>query len=799
MQRVSDLAVTRQGSSVVTQSKQFRVQFNLSKGTWDYVDQAGHTIIRNAYTRIVLQDGTALATSESDGTREFIADTAQEDEFGVYQPVKFSYQSDTKGIRINLYLKCYSKAPYIILTVGVENLSDANITLDRITVIGVSMLNPDARGGIYLGGVPSDYHLFLNVNPSLNQGVRKIYDGFSINKKISTQACYDGLLYDTNSQRSLVFGFLSAHKWWSTVDVGYNSQTQKDQKEKGIDGWALRHRCEHQPCAPGEEMKSELAYLNFSSSPTDSYQLYTEMVAKRMGAQESGGVFSGWNAQRTDKKKQIDAAYILGQVNQISQNRLFYPSQPGSVEYVHIEDGWQQSIGSNAVHSQCFPDGMKSVVDKIHAKGLKAGIRFDPFSVAVDSNLIKGHPEYFLKDRDDKPAVLTLEDGAKVALFDVSQPEARVNIRERLRQIIDEWGCDLVKANLLSYTIGPLAEFGDFVWHDKSLTSVELYRLGIQLLNQVIRESPRKALLEGHNTCLVPSIGGFSLNYPLSTDGSHLGSGAWNDSRGLKHTISAHAAYMSMHNTAWANEFGAIAINEPCPINEVIVAMTAAALSGGIITCADEFSSLNPARAELLAKLFPLTGKSATPMDLYQNRFPQIWNMQIQASFDSWNILGVFNWKDQIDDVHLDLDALGLDSSNFYLVHDFWNRQYLGVVRGRVAVSDMPSRSARLLCLRAERDTPQLISTDIHFTQGGVEILSAGWDRKSQSFLAVCKPPRHGKGTLFIHVPEGYVPAATSCYGANYEYTLNAPIYELTFSPTDELVHASVRFEKTSG
>ena len=799
MQRISDLAVTRQGRSVVTQNKQFRVKFNLSKGTWDYVDQTGHTIIKNAYTRIVLQDGTALATSQSDGTREFIAEPAQEDELGVYQQVKFSHQSDAKGLRINLYLKCYSNAPYIILAVGVENLGKANIPLDRITVIGVSSLNPDARGGIYLGGIPSDYHLFLNVNPSLNQGVRTIHDGFSINKKTSSQACYDGVLYDTNSQRSLVFGFLSAHRWWSTIDVGYDSQTQKDQKEKGIDGWALRHRCEYQPCAPGEELKSEPAYLNFCASPTDSYQLYTEMVAKRMNAQKLEGVFSGWNALRPSKKKRIDASYILGQVNQISQNRLFYPSRPGSLEYIEIEDEWWRSIGSNAVHPQHFPDGMKSVIDKIHAKGLKAGIRFDPFSVAIDSNLIKEHPEYFLKNRDNKPATVTLEDGTTVALLDVSQPAARANIQRRLRQIVDEWGCDLIKANLLSYTIGPLVEFGDFTWHDKSLTSVELYRLGIQLLNQVIRESPRETLLEGYNACSAPSIGGFSLNYPLSTNGSHLGSGLWDDSRGLKHAISAHAAYISMHNTAWANEFGAIAINEPRPINEVVVAMTAAALSGGIVTCADEFSSLNPARAELLAKLFPLTGKSATPIDLYLNRFPQIWNMPVEASFDSWNVLGVFNWRDQIDDVNLDLEALGLDSSKFYLVHDFWNRQYLGVVRGRVALSDMPSRSARLLCLRPERDTPQLISTDIHFTQGGVEILSAGWDRRSQSFLAVCKPPRHGKGTLFIHVPEGYVPAGTSCYGANYQYSLNAPIYELTFNPTNGLVHASVRFEKTSG
>ena len=794
-QEASELAVTRQGSFVVTQNKQFQIKFNISKGTWNYIDQTGHTIIRNAYARIVLQDGTILSTLDN-GVREFITSPPEADEFGVYQRVTFSHQAEGKGVRTNLYLNCYNKAPYIILSVGVENLNDKPIALDGMTLIGVSSLNKESQGGVDLGGPPSGYHLFLNINHLSDQGVKTIYDGF----ETATQACYDGVLYDTDSQKSLVFGFLSFQKWWSAIRVGYNSQTQSNRDEnQGINQWSLYHRCEQHLCHSGQEVASEPAYLNFSGQASESYQLYTEMLAKRMNAHKLEHVFSGWSACPTDDEKPMNAGHILRQVDQIVQTKLFGAHHPNGMEYIQLEDGWQQSAGSHEVHSENFPNGVKRVVEGIHSKGLKAGIRFAPFSVAINSELGQRHPDYFLQDDEKKPATVILpEDGVEVALLDVSHPGAQAYIREYIHRIIDEWECDLVKADLLAYTIGPMTEFDNFNWSDRSLTVVELYRQGIQLLNQAVQESQRTALLSVCNTANGPSIGGFSLNH-LSSHCRYIGQGLWNEHTGLKQLICTAIPYLPIHGTIWTNEFGVLAVDEPLPINEVLVAITGAALSGGVVTCGDDLTTLKSERAELLAKLFPLVGKAATPIALYQHELPQVWNLPLQASYDSWNVVGVFNWNDTSEESHFTLDSLGLDESKYYLVHDFWNRQYLGVVRGSMTLMSIPPRSAKLLCLRAEQSTPQLLATDIHFTQGSVEILSAGWDRQSQSFLVVCKPPRHNEGTLFIHVPEEYIPAAVSCYGASYQFNWKQPIYELTFNPANDLVHASIQFSQTSG
>ncbi|MBI1923446.1 alpha-galactosidase [Candidatus Poribacteria bacterium] len=831
LQGAGDLTFAREGRRVIAKNNLFQVNFNLSKGTWSYIDQTGHSVIKNAYTKIVLQNGTVLTTLDA-GLCEFITHPITQDEFGLYQPITFSHQAEGRGLCIRLYLNCYSKKPYIVFSVGLENLNEKPIALAQMSVIDVSPLNgpsPPAPleagrplgtagergegrgGGVYLGGDPSGYHTFLNMNTPITHGTRNVYDGFRVNKETSAQVCYDGVLYDTDSKRSLVFGFLSAQKWWSTIQVGYDARRQPNKEEThGIDQWSLYHKCGNHLCLPGEEVGSEPVYLNFAGKATESYQLYTEMVAKRMNAKTLDHVFSGWctcpfvtlRASSASNQEAIDTKQIAQQVDLLAKNRLFYPSIPGGIEYIQIESighrSWEGEAPAEANPPNASND-MKWVADQIHAKGLKAGLRFAPFSVDRDSNLLKTHPEYFLQDSEKHPATIVLPDGTPVALLDVSRPGAQGYIRERMQQIIGEWGYDLVKADLLGYTMGPMFDFDNFVWHDKSLTAVELYRKGIALLNQMIQESPKNVLLAACNTCNGPSIGGFLLNEVLPNYGGQIGEELWQDKTGVKQFVSAYAAYLLLHNISWTNAFGALRIGEPISLNEAIVTLTAAALSGGVVMCGDDLTTLKPARAELLAKLFPLGQQAATAVDLYENKFPQIWNLRVQAPYESWQVVGAFNWGDGVDDIYFTLDSLGLDRSKYYLVHDFWNREYLGTFRGSVTLLDVPPRSAKLLCIRAEQDVPQLLATDIHFTQGGVEVLSAGWERRSQSLLAVCKNPKFSKGTFFIYVPEDYVPVATACYGCQYHFRWRKPIYEIEFSPTTDLVHFSIQFGKTSG
>ena len=799
-EEAGDLTVSRQSNQVIAKNNLFQISFDLSKGTWNYIDKTGYSIIRDAYTRIILQNGTVLTTLDP-GISEFITSPTTEDDFGIYQPITFSHQPEGHGVRTHLYLKCYPRKPYIVLNVGVKNTHEQPIALEQISTIDVSPHNGKAKGGVYLGGAPSGYHAFVDMNTPMASGLTEIHDGFHINEDTATTSCYNGVLYDTESKRSLVFGFLSFQKWWPAVQMGYDGGTQRGKEENhGVNHWALYHKCENHICRQGEEVYAEPVYLNFAHQGREAYHDYAEMVGHRTKPKSLNRVFSGWSAQDSEEGP-INAAQIAQQIEQITKNRLSDPSIPGGFEYVQIGKGWEESIGSYQADVQKFPNGMKSVADQIHAEGLKAGIRFTPFCVEINSELLRMHPEYFLQERNKrKPTSIVLpEDGREVAILDVSQPGAQAHIRQNTRTLINEWGYDLVKADLLAYLMGPLTELNNFVAHDPSLTAVELYRLGVQLLNEVIDESEREVVLAACNTCRGPSIGDFVLNETSSGYGGYVGEGPWESPQGLKPIANAHTAHLPMYGSAWTNEFGTLTINEPLPLNEALIAMTMAGLSGGVVTCGDDLTTLKPERAELLAKVFPLTGNSAIPVDLYESKFPQIWNLPVTSASESYNVVGVFNWTDRKADVDFTLESLGLNRSRYYLVHDFWNREFLGNVRERITLFDIPSRSVKLLCLRAEQKVPQLLATDIHLTQGGVDVLSAGWDKKSQSFLAVCKTPWRSKGTLFIHVPEGYVPASTACYTADYHFRWNRQVYEFEFNSPTELVQVCVQFAKTSG
>ena len=315
--KLEDLAISRRGKLVVINHQKYQIEFNLSKGTWNYSNNNGKTIIKNAFTQIGLKDDTTLKTSDA-GFREFYTEPLKTDSFGTYQTLRFSYETATTnelrlkdtvgssdnnpndshqssknspvekddtpngtGIRIHTYLTCYTDHPYILLKAGVENLNQTPICLENITLIDISA----QHGGIQLGGHPSQYHLFLKTPPiALTQGThRKIYDGFNLKQDNTSQPCQDGILHDTDSKGSLVFGFITTNKWWPRMQIGY--QVKKRKSPQGLTTWALYHDCENKECQTGEEVTSEIGYLDFSEDVSASYTRYTERLAAQNGAQ----------------------------------------------------------------------------------------------------------------------------------------------------------------------------------------------------------------------------------------------------------------------------------------------------------------------------------------------------------------------------------------------------------------------------------------------------------------------------------------------------------------------------------
>jgi len=66
-----------------------------------------------------------------------------------------------------------------------------------------------------------------------------------------------------------------------------------------------------------------------------------------------------------------------------------------------LDDGWfgrrnddNSSLGDWYVNMQKLPNGMKGLVDKVNALGMKFGLWFEPEMVSPDSDLYRAHPDY---------------------------------------------------------------------------------------------------------------------------------------------------------------------------------------------------------------------------------------------------------------------------------------------------------------------------------------------------------------------------------------------------------------------
>ena len=113
-----------------------------------------------------------------------------------------------------------------------------------------------------------------------------------------------------------------------------------------------------------------------------------------------------------------------------------------------IDDGYETKVGDwLTIDPIKFPNGLKPIVDKVHAKGLKAGIWLAPYAGEEESELFKNHKELFVKDKKGN----YLKAGGNWSGFyalDYSNPDARAYIKKSLEYYLD-MGFDFFKLDFL--------------------------------------------------------------------------------------------------------------------------------------------------------------------------------------------------------------------------------------------------------------------------------------------------------------------------------------------------------------
>lgn len=116
-------------------------------------------------------------------------------------------------------------------------------------------------------------------------------------------------------------------------------------------------------------------------------------------------------------------------------------------EIMVVDDGWfkgrnddTSSLGDWVYDKIKFPNGLNNLVDKVHAKGIKFGLWFEPEMISENSDLYRSHPEYAWRVSSVSHIV-----GRGQMLLDMTNPDVQDYLVDMLSSTINDNHIDYVK------------------------------------------------------------------------------------------------------------------------------------------------------------------------------------------------------------------------------------------------------------------------------------------------------------------------------------------------------------------
>ncbi|TAN12704.1 MAG: alpha-galactosidase [Chitinophagaceae bacterium] len=169
-------------------------------------------------------------------------------------------------------------------------------------------------------------------------------------------------------------------------------------------------------------------------TPLRNYALYMKTKGIKPAEPEPGAfepVWCAWGYGRNFTVKEI--------LNTLPKVKAL------GIKWVGIDDGYQQAIGDWHTNKARFPYGdaeMKSLVDSIHAMGLKAAIWWNPMAISPKSRFLKDNPNILLIKKDGSPENVSWWDS-----FYPSPTDSTIlaSAKNTVHLFIKDWGFDGLK------------------------------------------------------------------------------------------------------------------------------------------------------------------------------------------------------------------------------------------------------------------------------------------------------------------------------------------------------------------
>ncbi|MBX7254803.1 MAG: alpha-galactosidase [Candidatus Hydrogenedentes bacterium] len=636
----------------------------------------------------------------------------------------------------------YPTEPYLTVQVAFTNTGKKPV---RVKALMPWCTGDKRNGGFSLGAGTSECQVLENGRnfpgdespPAMTRG--------------AASSMWNLLALNTQNRRSLVAGFLTNDRAYTRIR--FDNPTTDETFGEFFKEFSAE--CVYDPpveLQPGERLVSEVLYLSIAErDPFEGLERFSRHMAA-VNNVSGKRPFSphGWDSWNTEYRSDINEARVYENLDFIDKNLKRY----GWTHFA-IDDGWQNAKGDWEVNPERFPNGLRSITDAIHARGMTAGIWIAPFTVNVNSNLAKEHPDWLAAPNAQGREVVNEDD----RILDVTAPGALDYVRQVAARISNEWGFDaLMEADYVYHLL--LAE----KYHDTSLTRVEVFRKGMQALREGMGEDK-----------FIMSFAPLAVTGTIA-DGMRLGNDCapiWRKDPekwpwGCVETMTTAARRYYFTPSLWSPDvdcayFGHDATRARWDVadkpkltrDQTLAWLTGQVMTGGTVLIGDRFSGLAPDEVAVLQKLLPTVGR-ARPIDLFEADNPQIWHLPVRSAVGNWSILALFNWDESAaKTVPVSFAKLGLDPEGYFTVYGFWEDKYYGIGQKQLEVN-IPPGGVRLLALRPYENRPMFLSTNRHFSQGATDFKSLEWNSAARTLHGVFEGVANTDYTIRILIPDPY-------------------------------------------
>ncbi|MHC4560289.1 MAG: TIM-barrel domain-containing protein, partial [Planctomycetota bacterium] len=426
------------------------------KGTSDYSITNGE-VVEGTYNYDLVSSGTISPEDYKEHTWTVHKTFSSKGEGRVFTIVHSGYSGYPDLIQ---KIKVDEEGTAIFIGISLSDRSGSvidTLLISELRVLGIEMIKSDAHWfspiekNLFMmrqgTKSPSDRRLVVALE---NEKFPESYNHGSYNKTMrretSTELKYlsesfTSLIHSKN-QRTLFMGFVTQHRQATQIIA----RRKKDDQEY----LEVSCRCdiEGNPYSERQILNSEILMLDFVSLPDSAKKAYVNEIKKRHGQPTKKEYGARWNTWEYYRK------YITE--DEVIRNMEAIKSLGLDVEYIHIDDGYQDVEDEWLGGNSRFPHGIKWLAEEIKKRGFKASIWINPFLTLTGSKLSKQHPEYMVKDRKGKLLKVGHHnlgfyeasgnpDRPLAHLIDYTVPGAREYLRNLMGTLVHEWGFTVIK------------------------------------------------------------------------------------------------------------------------------------------------------------------------------------------------------------------------------------------------------------------------------------------------------------------------------------------------------------------